>query len=205
MGFQDWKWIGETEYFQQSENKSYNGEYSLRIGGGRDEHTENMAVLKQSIDDAPTEPQLETRFNPTPYTSFGMVFRWQDDDNFYAVDSVAFTDQNTNGDDMGLYKRTDGSGTNVRRINLQNTPPSDREWNQFRCKVTMSEGDLHVRPEFRDSADNWIRYNEDQDLIDPEPSLEGGGGAGMVFYNASNVDDYSNTIYLDQTRIYYDQ
>ncbi|MDS0259042.1 hypothetical protein NDI56_06515 [Haloarcula sp. S1CR25-12] len=205
MGFQDWKWIGETEYFQQSEEKAYQGDLSLRIDRQRDYRTENMAVLKQSIDDEPSEARLETHFySDGGVNSFGMVFRWQNEDNFYAVDGRTLTSGGRT-QNIGLYKKINGQDNNITRIGGQNTHPDDDTWTQFRCTAFITEGDLHVRPEFRSPSGEWARYNDDKDLIDPDPELEDGGGVGMVFYNPSSAARGTDSFYLDQTRIYYDQ
>ncbi|WP_247729403.1 hypothetical protein [Halovivax limisalsi] len=205
MGFSDWKWVGQSEHFHQSETRAFEGDRSLFVDGQRNHSAKNMAILKQSIDDSPAEAQLETHAYCGNYGSFGMAFRWQDEHNFYAVDSMRFLDNST-ADRIGLYKETNGDGTTVKKIQMRNTPNQNGEWFQFRCTVFESEGDVHVRPEFRESMEHeWTRYNENEDLIDSNPGLADGGGVGMVFYNPSSVDGHSRNHWFDRTRIYYDK
>lgn len=205
MGFRDWNWIGQTQYFQQSSQRSDGNEHSLLIEGKRSESEKNMAVLEQSVEDSPTEAQLVTSFYglyEDHLSSFGMVLRWQDESNFYAIHGSKLLSER--GGDIDLYKEKDGTGETIRSVNQRNSVPNQDEWYQFRCTAFLSDRGLHFRPEFRQSeVEEWTRYNPNSDLIDPNPDLQSGGGVGMVFYNPPGSDGNSQDTYLDNTKVYY--
>lgn len=234
MAITDWKTVGETKKINQSEKHSFEGGHSLYVEGNRSLSTFSAVVLTQSIEESPREGQIVTRVlnrgGPKNLNTFGAVFRYQNKNNFYAIDSRAFAD-NTAGradnddddrsSDIGLFKRSSNdSGTtvneeNVDKINMEQTFTQEGgpEWGQFRCSMFLFDGELHFRPEYRPTSDaEWARYNEQKDLVDTDPDLSQGGGIGLTFSNLSGATskkegrrDTRGPINFDSTTILYSE
>jgi hypothetical protein len=236
MAFTDWEIIGETKKINQSEKHSFEGGHSLYIKNTRDLSTFSAVVLSKSIDESPREGQVVTRVlnrgGPDKMNTFGAVFRYQNENNFYAIDSRAFMDDTfgstDDGDDdgytnIGLFKRTssdDGTTVTEETVDTVNMEQSFEQnggpqWGQFRCSMFRSDGELHFRPEYRPSEDSgWVRYNEQTDLVDTEPDLSQGGGIGLTFSSLSGAlsergeyggdsTDTRGPINFDSTKILY--